>query len=849
MALEDYRRKRKFSKTPEPEPSRPAPKSGYRFYIQRHSARRLHYDLRLEMDGVLRSWAVPKGPTLDPAIKRVAVLVEDHPLEYGEFEGTIPEGNYGAGAVILWDRGTYEWLTEKSPEEMWQRGDLKFKLHGEKLMGEYALIRMKPRPNTRDTGKEWLLIKKKDFAAVAGWDAEDHLRSVGGSKGDLATVTGAVAAAMPRDLDPMLAGSSQHVPEGAEWLYEIKWDGYRTLAFITDGKVRLRSRRGIALEKKFPELAGIAEHVAAKQTIIDGEIVALDAQGRPSFGALQGRMGFSETRVAAAGIALFAFDLLYLDGYDLRAVALSERKRLLHAIVRPNPVMRYSEHFTQGKELLAAAKQQGLEGVMAKRALSRYEDGLRSDVWLKVKFTLEQDFVICGWLAGERSGFGSLVLGLYDRGKLVWVGNVGSGFTEKLVADMKKTLKPLAIDKPHFKPVPAELRDAQWVKPELVCSVKYSAWTHEHRLRAPVFLRMRPDKAPADCVVQKEADNHGGKETRRKAKEESPRPRDSAVSSVAFLAPGQKEIITKVDGQQLKFTNLDKVFYPDEGYTKRDVINYYAAVAELILPHLKDRPLSLKRYPNGITGDYFFQKNTPESYPQWIRTEPIATDAKKKTRFVFAEDTASLLYLANLGCIDQNPWMSRVGSLEHPDFILIDLDPVVCGYDRIVEAAQLVRTKLERMGLAGYPKTTGGDGMHLYIPLVPEYTYEQARTFAQILAHMVTHERPDVFTTPRTVEKREKGKVYFDYLQIAESKTISAPYVLRAYRGAPVATPLEWKEVVRGLTPQQFHIANVLDRFARIGDVFAPVLQKPQRLEGAMQKLGEMVQPAESVKR
>ncbi len=834
MALEEYRRKRKFSQTPEPAPS-PAPAPAHnRFYIQRHSARRLHYDLRLEMDGVLRSWAVPKGPTLDPSEKRLAVLVEDHPLEYGEFEGTIPAGNYGAGEVTLWDRGTYEWLTEKPPAEQWQRGDLKFRLHGQKLMGEFALVRMKPRPHTRDQGNEWLLLKKKDFAASPGWDAEQHPGSVASAAPNLATLAGALPAPMPRDASPMLATAARALPEGAEWIYEVKWDGYRTLCFLDDGKVRLRSRRGIALEKKFPELAGLAAHVAAKQAILDGEIVAFDEQGRPSFGALQRRMGFSDAPVPASGIALFAFDLLYLDGYDLRAVTLLDRKLLLHAILRPHGVVRYSEHFTgNARELLEAARQQGLEGIMAKRALSPYEEDRRSQAWLKVKFVQEQDFVICGWTAGERSGLGALVLGLSENGKLVWVGNVGTGFTEKMVGDLRRTLKPLAVETPHFAPLPAELRDAHWVKPQLVCSVKFSSWTHEARLRAPVFLRLRPDLDPKDCVREAAA-----------TADVARTPLPASQPSAPLLAAKPNEIITTVAGRRLKFTNLGKVFYPREGYTKRDVINFYAAVAPLLLPHLKDRPLSLKRYPNGIEGDYFFQKNTPETFPAWLRTEPVETEPGKTTRFVLADDEASLLYLANLGCIDQNPWMSRVGSLACPDFVLLDLDPNVCAFDRIVEAAQLVRRKLELLGLAGYPKTTGGDGMHIYVPLAPRYTYEQARTLAEILARLVAHERPDLFTTPRTVAKREKGKVYFDYLQISEGKTISAPYVLRAHPGAPVATPLAWPEVARGLTPAQFHIANVLDRFARVGDIFQPVLTQPQALEPALAKLEAMVRTA-----
>ena len=511
------------------------------------------------MNGVLKSWAVPRGPTLDPAEKRLAVLVEDHPMEYGEFVGTIPEGNYGAGAVMLWDRGTYEWLTERSPAEQWERGDLKFRLHGEKLMGEFALVRLK----NRGKGNEWLLLKKKDFAARAGWNSEDHLESVASGARDLAGVAGAVEAAMPLDVSPMLATSAAALPEGADWIYEVKWDGYRALCFLDGGKVRLRSRRGVALERRCPELAEAAARLNARQAIVDGEIVAFDEQGRPSFGALQRRFGFSslgggsKDAPKAAAFAFFAFDLVYLDGYDLRAVPLLERKRLLHALVRPDQVLRYSEHFTgHGAELLEAARQNGLEGVMAKRALSRYQDRRTAD-WLKIKFVRELDFVVCGWTAGERSGFGALVLALYRGDALTWVGNVGSGFSDPLIRQIKKQVAEYATRKAAFTPVPAELREAHWLRPELVVTVKFSSWTDDGRLRAPVFLRLRPDTDPRDCVG--EADSAAADSA---PAEPAPSVPAGPRARTPLLAPPKKEVILPVGGQRLKFTNLDKVFYP-----------------------------------------------------------------------------------------------------------------------------------------------------------------------------------------------------------------------------------------------------------------------------------------------
>jgi bifunctional non-homologous end joining protein LigD len=771
------------------------------------------------MDGVLKSWALPHGPTLDPAIKRLAVHVEDHPLDYGSFEGTIPSGNYGAGSVTLWDRGIYEWLGPKTPAQMWESGDLKLRFHGHKIVGEFALVR-----TNRAKGKDWLLIKKKDFAVREGWDPEADPRSVLQGPGDISSTEGAVKAEMPAALEPMLATLGTSVPSGTDWLYEVKWDGYRALCFIECGKVRMLSRRGIKLDKQFAAVAAaLAQSVKADMAIIDGEVVALDENGNPSFQRLQNMTGFG-TRPAVKGAApflnFFAFDLLYLNGYDLRKAALIDRRQLLMSILLPSDVVRYSEHFVgKGGELLQAVRAKGLEGIVAKQAQSRYESR-RSGNWIKIKVTCQQDFVVCGYILGEREPFGALVLGYYKNKKLVYAGNVGSGFTQGSLKAVFSKIKPLIAKKPVLSDVPKDIGEVTWVKPDLVCLVKFTSWTKDDRLRAPVFLGMRTEVAPEEVVRET---GLLAEETHQESQHEALLPADKA------------EITLEVDGHHLKFTNLNKVFYPVENYTKRDVINFYAAVADLLVPHLQGRPLSLKRYPNGIDQDFFFQKDA-SGFPDWLHREELADDEESKTR-VICDDKASLLYLANLGCIDQNPYMSRLGTLEHPDFILIDLDPYHCGYDRIVEAAQLVREKLRLIGLTGYPKTTGGNGMHVYIPVEPIYSSAQTRQFAEILARWVSAERPDLFTTPRMVSARQKGKVYFDYLQNASGKTISAPYVLRAHPGAPVATPLKWDEVVPGLKPAQFHIANVLRRFERVGDLFAGVLSKPQELGPAIEKL------------
>ena len=771
------------------------------------------------MDGVLKSWALPQGPTLDPAVKRLAVHVEDHPLDYGSFEGTIPSGNYGAGSVTLWDRGTYEWVGPKTPAQMWESGDLKLRFHGHKIVGEFALVR-----TNRARGKDWLLIKKKDFAVREGWDPETDTRSVLQGPGEISATEGAVKAEMPASLEPMLATLGTQVPLGSEWLYEVKWDGYRALCFVEGGKVRMLSRRGNTMEKQFASVAAaLAQSVKADTAIVDGEVVALDDNGNPSFQHLQNLTGFG-TKPAVKGAApflnFFAFDLLYLNGYDLRKAALIDRRQLLMSILLPSEVVRYSEHFIgKGDELLKAVRAKGLEGILAKQTRSRYESK-RSGSWIKIKVTSQQDFVVCGFILGEREPFGSLVLGYFEDKKLVYAGNVGSGFTQLSLKAVGDKIQPLITKKAVLSDVPRDIGEVTWVKPELVCTVKFTSWTKDDRLRAPVFLGMRSEVAPEEVVretglLPEEAEQEGKQE--------------------ALLPADNAEVTLEVEGHRLKFTNLNKVFYPADGYTKRDVINFYAAVSDLLVPHLQGRPLSLKRYPNGIDQDYFFQKDA-SGFPDWLHREELADDEESKTR-VICDDKASLLYLANLGCIDQNPYMSRLGTLEHPDFILIDLDPYHCGYDRIVEAAQLVREKLRLIGLTGYPKTTGGNGMHVYVPVEPIYSSAQTRSFAEILARWVAAERPDLFTTPRMVSAREKGKVYFDYLQNASGKTISAPYVVRAHPGAPVATPLKWDEVVPGLKPAQFHIANVLRRFERVGDLFAGVLNKPQELGPALEKL------------
>ena len=855
MSLKEYSRKRSFDKTPEPAPATPSqlPAPGNFFCVQRHDATRLHYDFRLEIDGVLKSWAVPKGPSLEPLAKVLAVHVEDHPLDYGNFEGNIPKGEYGGGSVMLWDRGTFDLVGDTPALAQIERGDLKFRLRGDKLRGEFALVHMR----NRWKGNEWLLIKKKDADARPGWNVEDHARSVltGRTQQEiaenlpaaeaphsqarsLAKVKGAVESPMPRSVQPMLAALAETPPPGPDWLYEVKWDGVRALCFVENNQLSIYSRNQKRCDQQYPELMVLPRYLKASTAILDGEIAVLDENGRARFSLIQPRIGVSDPNSVAhlarsAPVTLFLFDLLYLDGYDLRGVPIEERKRLLSEILEPSDRIRISDSFAaNGQAMLEAARAHGLEGILAKRRGSKYEPR-RSRDWVKVKVVTTGDFVIGGFTHGERDYFSSLVLGVYDRGKFVHVGQVGTGFNDKSLKDIFSRIQPLIVEKSPFAGPVKALRDVTWLKPELVAEIKYLEVTPDGLLRAPVFMNLRIDKDPKECV---------------RATELAPDPELApapALTQSELIVPAKSgaELTVTVDSHRLKFTNLGKVFYPGEGIAKRDVINYYNSVANLIIPHLRDRPLSLKRYPNGIDHDFFFQKDAEDKVPDWVRLEPIFSEHNQdKIHYIICNDRATLLYLANLACIDQNPWMSRIGSLENPDFALIDLDPTEgCPYDQIVEAAHLVKKTLDALSIAGYPKTTGGDGMHIYIPLEPVYTYEQVRTFAELLSILVIRENPDLFTTPRTVSQRKKGKVYFDYLQISSSKTIAAPYVLRAYPGAPVSTPLDWAEVKKGLAPAQFNIHNAIDRFERAGDLFAPVLTNLQKLEPALDKVSQLV--------
>ena len=860
MSLEEYVRKRHFEQTPEPRaPQKTAKTASRRFFVQRHNASHLHYDFRLEIDGTLKSWAVPKGPTQDPAPKRFAAMVEDHPLDYGDFEGNIPAGNYGGGSVMLWDRGIFELIGETPALDQIARGDLKLRLTGEKLKGEFALVHMKG----NGKGNDWLLLKKKDAEARPGWDVEKYARSVktGRTQEEIAKdlpveiakpaaynwieIAGVKRSPMPGLVKPMGAVLGP-TPTGKNWTLEVKWDGIRALCYLRKGTLEIYTRNGNRCERQYPELSTLPHNVRCEEAILDGEIAVLDQQGVSRFALIQPRIMNTDAAAVAQlakrqPVTLFLFDILYLDGHDLRGAALRDRKEILQSVIETSALVRYPENFSNDEgQFLDAAREQGLEGLIAKCLTSTYQHRRSSD-WVKLKLVSQQEFVIVGFTEGERDFFGALVLGYFEGNKLVHAGNVGTGFDRKNMAAIHERMAPLITPKSPLSgsaKVPA--RGTTWIRPELVAQVKFSNWTPDGHLRAPVFLGLREDVNADDCV----------RESGKASEPEPAIPKPTATakprklkSAAQLLTGTAEEARLTVDGNPLKFTHLNKIWFPQDGYNKRDLLNFYNDVSPFLLPHLKDRPLSLKRYPNGINEEFFFQKNSPDSYPNWLRFEEIDSEhrdpkkPKEPIRYVLAENTASLLYLVNQGCIDQNPWQSRVGSLENPDFILIDLDPQNCEFSMIVDAALLVRRTLDKLELEGYPKTTGGCGMHIYIPVVPEYTYEITRTFAEAISRLCVAECPELFTTPRSVEKRQKNKVYFDYLQNGEGKTIAAPYVVRAHPGATVATPLAWREIKAGLSPAQFHIKNVIPRFYKVGDLFEGVLRKKQKLLPAFKKL------------
>jgi bifunctional non-homologous end joining protein LigD len=831
--LHEYRRKRDPGRTPEPFGGRRGP-GGRLFVIQKHAARRLHYDLRLEIDGALKSWAVPKGPSLRAEEKRLAVHVEDHPVEYADFEGVIPPGNYGAGEVIVWDRGWYRPLKGEDLADQVERGRLDVELFGVKLRGAWTLARM------AGTGRDWLLLKKADAYAADEEPTERWPESIlsgltveelrAGPR-RLTELSARLSRLRPplRDVVPtgealMLAGSRERPFSSPDWLYEIKYDGVRVLAHRQDDAVALYGRKGQTFTVRYPEVTRALRALPLRRFLLDGEIVALDGDGRPSFQRLQERMHLThpiEIERARAGTPVTGvfFDALALDGHDLRAVPLGERKACLALVVPPRGVARYGDHVVgRGEAFYDACSERRLEGVVAKRIASRYVPG-RSRDWLKIKCELRQEFVIGGFTdpQGARGHFGALHLGLYDRDRLVYVSKVGTGFDDAALRRLTERLRPLARATSPFAVGGPAGRGHHWVEPALVCEVRFTEWTHDGGLRHPTFLGLRDDKRPEDC--------------RREPVDTPPVP--------PALEPARPDAPPRVT-----MSNPRKVFWPDEGYTKADLVAYYEAVSPWLLPYLKDRPLVLTRYPDGITGKSFYQKDAPDFVPSWVRTERVrAADVEREIDYFVVDDVETLRYVVNLGAIPLHLWGSRAGSLERPDWLILDLDPKSAPFAHVVKVARALRRILGALALPAFVKTSGATGLHVLLPLGARYTYDETRTFARLLATLGVEAEPDIATIVRPVRERA-GKVYIDYLQNGQGQTIVAPFSVRPLAGAPVSCPLRWSEVTARLDPARFTIATMAARLARVGDPMAPLLRGEVDIAAALPRLARQLRAA-----
>jgi bifunctional non-homologous end joining protein LigD len=841
--LEDYRKKRDPERTPEPFGARrPAPTAddGRLFVVQKHAARRLHYDLRLEMDGVLKSWAVPKGPSLRPEEKRLAVHVEDHPVEYADFEGIIPEGNYGAGAVIVWDRGWYRLLKEGAPAAQLSAGRVEVELFGLKLRGRWTLARMSGKD------KDWLLLKKADAFAGSDEATERYPESVlsgrtveevregstrhASLRARLASL-GAPARAVDAARQPvMLASLAERPFSDPDWLFEIKYDGVRILAARDGERVDLFGRAGQVFTGRYPEVVTALRALPLERFVLDGEVVALDENGRPSFQRLQNRMHLTrpadvERARSAVPVSAVFFDALALDGRDLRAVPLAERKACLALALPARGVIRAGEHVTgRGDDFYEAAAEQRLEGILAKRADSRYVGGRTRD-WLKIKCHLRQEFVIGGWTdpQGTRGWFGALHLGVYDGDRLAYVGKVGTGFDETSLRRLWDRLQPLGRARSPFDVGTPAGRGHHWVEPRLVADVRFTEWTEEGGVRHPAFLGLREDKAPGDCRRESAGTGLPGAGT-----EAPPAPAPPVAAIGAASAAGSRPVT---------ITNPKKVFWPDDGYTKADLVAYYERVAPWLLPYLAERPLVLTRYPDGIRGKSFYQKDAPTWVPEWVRTERIwAKGVEREIDYFVVGDVETLRYVANTGTIPLHLWASRIGSLERPDWLVLDLDPKGAPFTDVVKIALALRAVLERLELPSYPKTSGATGLHILLPLAARYTYEETRTFAHLLATLAVEAQPALATIARMIRTRG-GKVYVDYGQNGHGQTIVAPFSVRPLPGAPVSCSLRWSEVTAKLDPRRFTLATLPARLDEIGDPMAAVLGAGVDIAAALGRL------------
>ncbi len=901
MPLNQYNKKRSFEATPEPTGGKPGSRS-LRFVVQKHHASRLHYDFRLEMDGVLKSWAVPKGPSLNPADKRLAMEVEDHPYDYRDFEGIIPEGNYGAGSVIVWDTGTYQPIEpvkggkaarKKLLLKQLKDGNLKFKLKGKKLQGEFALVRTKGMGDNA-----WLLIKHKDeFAGKKDVTKQDRSTKSGKTLEEIAATSrtiyksgsaknggkskasasqkkehakpvaeqlanaGAPASkkrinesevlkkatrkAFPKFVAPMLATLVDEPFDDDGWEYEVKWDGYRATAYLHKDEVALFSRNQKPFEEKFyPVYNALKEWKI--DAVVDGEIVAIDDAGKAAFSRLQ------NWRSEADGeLCYYVFDILWLDGKDLTNLPLHARKALLEKRLPKNSLIRSGFSVqAKGREFFKVATQMGLEGIISKKSNSIYQRGERSNDWLKIKVQQRQEVVIAGYTCNDNSSkaFSSLLLGYFEKGKLKYAGKVGTGFKDKKQKELLKTFKPLTRKTSpfdvlpdynkasRFRPVPPNTT-VTWLKPELVCEIHFAEITEDGVFRHPAFVAMREDKQAKDVVRETPTNATKAAPTKASAKNSRKILKPVKGSRKTLLNSTDKSQVRDINGNEVQFTNLDKIYWPDEGYTKRDLINYYYQIAPFMLPYLKDRPQSLNRFPNGIKGKSFYQKDVTGKVPGWVDKYPYKSkDDNKKKNYMLGNDEAALLYMANAGAIEMNPWSSTIKKPEHPDWCILDLDPDKGNtFDQVIETANVIKEILDKLNVPSYCKTSGSTGLHIYIPLGAKYEYEQSQLFAQWIASEASQQLD--FTSIERMTKKRKGKIYIDYLQNRSTATLAAPYSVRPKPGATVSMPLDWAEVKPGLSMQDFTIENAVARVQKMGDLFKPVLGKGVHLKKILKKI------------
>ncbi len=854
MALKTYYEKRDFEKTPEPR-GKPQKAHGSSYVIQKHAATRLHYDLRLEMNGVLKSWAVPKGPSHDPREKRLAVHVEDHPVEYRDFEGVIPKGEYGGGTVMVWDRG--DWVSlDADPEASYAKGIMKFRLEGEKLRGAWTLIRMKTRDE--EQGKEnWLLIKERDeyVRTLADFDVTEALpdsavtgrsiKEIADDRDDVwhskaledfteqaRGLRGAKKASFPDFVEPQLATLYETVPTGEQWIHEIKLDGYRELCRIDGREIRLISRNGKDWTDQFRSLIGDLRSIPAKKALLDGEVVALLPNGVSSFQALQNVLSESEK----SKLTYCAFDLLYLEGYDLRNVPLRERKALLAELLRtlpPGGSVRYSDHFAgDGGAFLRQACGHGLEGIISKRADGRYRSG-RGKEWQKIKCLKRQEFVVVGFTepSGGRKGLGALLLGLYERkGQLTFAGRVGTGFSDKTLRDLRKRLEPLEQEDSPLQDAPrgAAARGVHWVRPELVAEVAFTEWTQDGQLRHPSFMGLREDKRSADVVREEEQEDKPSQSSK------SGKPANSGDGRSSSQRPGSKghkppratppSKATGKAGKEaveiagVRLSNPTKLLYPESGISKRDLAEYYETVSDWMLPYVQNRLLTLIRCPNGWNAPCFYQKHIDEDPPPHMKRVPIVEDKGEESFYFAITSTSGLISLVQLGALEIHPWGSTADKPDKPDTMIFDLDPEPSvKWDRVVGTAFAIRDVLNALGLKSFVKTTGGKGLHVMVPLLRRHSWDEVKEFSRAVVQQFVHAEPSHYTM-KVAKSARTGKILLDYLRNAQGSHAVAAYSARAKAGATVSVPIFWDELEEGIRSDTLTLRDVPKRLESLSE-------------------------------